>query len=173
MTSNDAPDWFNIIPTWKIDQYNDYVGQNETTLNVLSKHQNWMTVDSKSKDRRHPLEKMIHTNKETTSKIMPRWMESKYKDSKLVDKFKLVEYYPQKFKIKQLLTYVDKDLNPSKIRPPEYFPCKSVFSYFDFRNNVLTRKQADYYNSQVNKLPKYFFKWEDNTKFNPKYKKYK
>ena len=171
MTSNDAPDWFNIIPNWKIDQYNDYLGQNETTLNILSKHQNWMTVDSKSKDRRHPLEKMIHTNKETTSKIMPRWMESKYKDSKLVDKFKLVEYYPQKFKIKQLLTYVDKDLNPSKIRPPEYFPCKSVFSYFDFRNNVLTRKEEDYYNSKVSQLPKGFFDWEDNTKFNPKYKK--
>ena len=75
---------------------------------------------------------------------------------RLLDKFKLVEYYPQKFKIKQVLTYVDKDLNPSKIKPPEYYPCKSVFSYTDFRNNVLTRKQADYYNSKVNQLPKEF-----------------
>ena len=98
-------------------------------------------------------------------------MESKYKDSKIVDKFKLVEYYPQKFKIKQLLTYVDKDLNPSKIRPPDYFPTKSVFSYTDFRNNVLTKKQADYYNSKVNQLPKQFLAWDDNTKFNPKYKR--
>ena len=106
---------------------------------------------------------------ETTSKIMPEWMESKYKLCKKEDDFKLVEYYPTKQKAKQLLSYVDKDLNPSKIKPPEYNKTKSVFSYCDFRNNVLTKKEHEYYDSKVSNLPKKFFNWDDGTKFNPKY----
>lgn len=80
--SDDAPEWFDVFPSWKVKQYNDYIAKNQTTLNVLSKQQNWITVSSKTKDRRHPLEKIIQTKKETTSKIMPEWMESKYKDNK-------------------------------------------------------------------------------------------
>jgi len=150
---------------------NDYIAKNETTLNILSKHQNWITVNSKTKDRRHPLEKNIQTEKETTSKIMPEWMESKYKYCKKEDDFKLVEYYPTKQKAKQLLSYVDKDLNPSKIKPPEYNKMKSIFSYCDFRNNVLTKKQHEYYDSKVSQSPKQFYNWDDGTKFNPKYKR--
>ena len=55
-------------------------------------------------------------------------MESKHKDNKKEDDFKLTEYYPTKQKAKQLLIYVDKELNPSKIKPPDYNPMKSVFS---------------------------------------------
>ena len=64
----------------------------------MSKQQNWITVSSKTKDRRHPLEKIIQTKKETTSKIMPEWMESKY--NKKEDDFKLIDYYPTKQKAK-------------------------------------------------------------------------
>jgi len=102
---------------------------------------------------------------------MPEWMESKYKYCKKEDDFKLVEYYPTKQKAKQLLSYVDKDLNPSKIKPPEYNKMKSIFSYCDFRNNVLTKKQHEYYDSKVSQSPKQFYNWDDGTKFNPKYKR--
>ena len=169
--SDDAPEWFNVFPSWKVKQYNDYIAKNETTLNVLSKQQNWITVNSKTKDRRHPLEKIIQTEKETTSKIMPEWMESKYKDNKKEDDFKLIDYYPTKQKAKQLLIYVDKELNPSKVKPPDYNPMKSVFSYCDFRNNVLTKQQHEYFDSKVSQLPKQFLHWDDGTKFNPKYKR--
>ena len=130
-----------------------------------------MTVNSKTKDRRHPLEKIIQTQKETTSKIIPEWMELRHKQSKKEDDFKLVDFYPIKQKAKQLLVYVDKDLNPSRIKPLKYNKLKSVFSYGDFRNNVLTKKQQEYYDSQVSQLPKGFLKWDDGTKFNPKLKK--
>ena len=67
-------------------------------MSILSKQKYWITVDSKTKDRRHPLEKNIQTEKETTSKIMPEWMESKYNDCLLKEDFKIVEYYPTKQK---------------------------------------------------------------------------
>ena len=80
---------------------------------------------------------------------MPEWMESKYNKCMKQDDFKLVEYYPTKQKPKQLLSYVDKDLNPSKIKPPEYNKMKSIFSYFDFRNNVMTKQQHEYYHLKL------------------------
>ena len=169
--SDDAPAWFDVFPKWKKKQYNDYISKNETSLNILSKQQNWITVNSKTKDRRYPLERNIQTEKETTSKIMPEWMESKYNDCLQKDNFKLVEYYPTKQKAKQLLCYVDKDLNPSKIKPPEKNKMKSIFSYYDFRNNVLTKKEHEYYDSKVSQLPKQFLCWDDGTKFNTKYKR--
>ncbi len=98
-------------------------------------------------------------------------MESKYNDCKLKDEFKLVDYYPTKQKAKQLLVYVDRELNPSKIKPPEFNKSKSIFSYNDFRNNVLTKEQHEYYDSKVNQMPKQFLCWDDGTKFNPKYKR--
>ena len=108
---------------------------------------------------------------ETTSKIMPEWMESKYKSCKKEDDFKLVEYYPTKQKAKQLLSYVDKDLNPSKIKSVDFYPRRSIFSFGDFRNNVLTKKEKDIYDAKVSQKPKKFFDWDDGKVFNPKYKK--
>ena len=98
-------------------------------------------------------------------------MESKFNDCPLKNEFKLVEYYPIKQKSKQLLTYVDKDLNPSKIKPPKYNKMKSIFSYCDFRNNVLTKKQHEYYDSKVSQLPKLFLCWDNRTNLNPKFKR--
>ena len=42
--SKNAPEWFNVFPDWKIKQYKDYIAKNEDTINVLSKHQNWITT---------------------------------------------------------------------------------------------------------------------------------
>ena len=98
-------------------------------------------------------------------------MESKYNKCLKQDDFKLIEYYPTKQKAKQLLSYVDKDLNPSKIKPPQFNKMKSIFNYCDFRNNVMTKQQHEYYDSKVSQLPKQFLQWDDGTKFDPKYKR--
>ena len=45
------------MPDWKIKQYRDYIGKNEDTINILSKHQNWITTSPLTNDRRHPFEK--------------------------------------------------------------------------------------------------------------------
>ena len=37
--SNDAPDWFNVIPKWKNEQFKKYLENNEDTINIFSKQQ--------------------------------------------------------------------------------------------------------------------------------------
>ena len=32
--SDDAPEWFDVFPSWKVKQYNDYIAKNQTILNV-------------------------------------------------------------------------------------------------------------------------------------------
>ena len=124
-TSKDAPGWFESVPSWKIKQFNEYLEKNEDTIHILSKHQNWITVTPKSKDRTHPLEKMKAINLEATSKIMPKWMEIKSKQQNRVENLKSVEYYPIRQKAKGLMILVDKELNPSRIKTEiEYNPMR-------------------------------------------------
>ena len=108
---------------------------------------------------------------EETSKMMPKWMEIKHKYNKKEENFKSIEYYPIKQKCKKQMAFVDKDINPSKNKILDYDKNKSVFSYGDFRNNVTTKKEHEYYDKKVNQKPKKFFDWNDGKKFNPKFKK--
>ena len=164
--SNDAPEWFDICPDWKIKKFNEEIAKKNDTLSVFSRYQNWITVTPKNRDRRHALEKKKTTNMEETSSIMPKWMESQYK-GKLPENMKRVEYYPIKQKAKGMMIWVDKDINEKSNTNPE----KSIFSFMDFRNNVVTKKEAEYYGSLVPQVPKKFFDWDDGKRYNPKYKK--
>ena len=140
-------------------------------MRIFSRYQNWITVNPKTKDRRHPLEKMKAANMEATSAIMPKWMEIEHKGKKGPEIFKSVEYYPIRQKAKGMMLWVDRDINPPKFKPKGYNPNKSIFAYNDFRNNVVTKKQAEFYGSLVSQQPKKFFDWDDGKKFNPKFKK--
>lgn len=64
---------------------------------------------------------------------------------------------------------VDKNLNDQK--STTQFDRKSVFSLGDYRHNLPYKEQADFYSSTVSQLPKSFLSWQDDTVFNPKYKK--
>lgn len=119
-------------------------------------------------DRRHPLEKMKAKNMEQTSKIMPKWMEIKqYPNRSKDDPLKRTEYCSMKNKSKKMMVWVDKDLNN---RRREENDARSIFSYGDFRHNLITKEQARYYDTKVSQKPKKFFDWDDGKKFNPKYK---
>ena len=159
------------MPEWKIMQYKNYLAKNEDTINILSKHQSWITTSPRTNDRKHPLEKKKASNMEETSKVMPKWMEIKYKKTKHEDNLKSIEYYPIRQRCKRQMVFVDKDINPPKNKSLQYDKNKSIFSYGDFRNNVLTKKQHEYYDSKVSQLPKKFFDWDDKKRFVPKYKK--
>ena len=160
------------MPDWKIQQFKEYLAKNEDTINILSKHQSWITTSPRTYDRKHPLENKKALNMEETSKIMPKWMEIKHKDyKKEEEKFKSFEYYPIKQKCKRLMAFVDKDINPPKNKILDYDKNKSIFNYGDFRNNVVTKKEHEYYDKKVSQVPKKFFDWDDKKRFNPKYKK--
>ena len=126
----------------------------------------------KKKDRRKALEKKRILDKDVTSKLMPRWMEINTDKAKTPDIFKSIEYnYPVKQRTKRMMALVDKDLNKNNLKTCDYNPSRSVFSYQDFRNNVNTNKEAEFYGSKVSQKPKRFFEWDDGKKFNTKYKK--
>ena len=169
--SKEAPEWFNILPDWKIAQFKEYLAKNEDTINIVSKQQGWITVSPRSNDRKRPLEKMKAANMEVTSKIMPKWMEIKHKNVKRDENLKSVEYYPIRQKCKKLMVFVDKELNLPKNKPVDYNPNKSIFSIIDFRHNVVTKKEHEFYDKKVSQLPKKFFDWDDGTVFDPKYKR--
>ena len=126
----------------------------------------------KKKDRRKALEKKRILDKDVTNKLMPRWMEINTDKAKTPDIFKSIEYnYPLKQRTKRMMAFVDKDLNMNNLKTCDYNPSRSVFSYQDFRNNVNTNKEAEFYGSKVSQKPKRFFEWDDGKKFNTKYKK--
>jgi hypothetical protein len=160
------------MPDWKIKQYKEHLARNEDTIRIISKHQNWITTTPMSNDRRHPLEKLKVAKREETSKLMPKWMEIKYRNYKREEEvLKSVEYSPIKQKCKKLMVFVDKDINPPKNKILNYDKNRSIFNLGDFRHNVVTKKQHVYYDSKVSQEPKKFFDWDDKTRFNPKYKK--
>ena len=169
--SKETPEWFTVFPDWKIEQCKELLAKNEDTISIISKQQGWITVTPKTNYRKRPLEKMKAENMEVTSRIMPKWMEIRHKNEKNVEYLKSIEYYPIRQKCKKLMVFVDKDLNLPKNKTIDYDPHRSIFSYNDFRHNVVTKKEHEYYDKKVSQLPKKFFDWDDGTVFDPKYKR--
>jgi hypothetical protein len=120
-------------------------------------------------DRRHPLEKSKVMNDENHQKLIPKWMKIR-PESKKEDIFKSVGFWPVGAKSKRMMMLVDKNLNIKK-KPDGYDSSRSIFSIHDFRHNVMTKKDHEFYDSKVNQVPKNFFCWDDGKRFNPKYKK--
>lgn len=171
--SKEAPEWFHVVPEWKAKKFDEELIKKEDTISVFSRYQNWITVTPRSKDRRHPLEKIKPTKKEDASRTMPKWMELKsYPNLRLTENLKSVSYHPEKSKAKKMMIWVDKDLNQHKpiLTEVPYDPSKSIFSLGDFRQNVITKEETKYFNSRVSQKPKKFFDWDDGKRFNPKYK---
>ena len=101
-------------------------------------------------------------------------MENKVENNKQIDKFKKELYYPIRQKAKEMVAYVDKDINPKKLNPINCHlnnPLKSVFSLGDFRHNIRIKSNVSFYGNQISQKPKQFFDWDDGKKFNPKFKK--
>ena len=135
----------------------------------MSRQQKWITINSLTRDRKHPLEKSKVMNDENHDKLIPKWMKIR-PENKKEELFKSVQFWPVGEKSKKMMALVDKDLNIKK-KPDGYDPSRSIFSIHDFRHAVMTKKDHEYYDSMVNQNPKKFFDWDDGKRFNPKYKK--
>ena len=156
------------MPEWKIKQYKEYLSKNEGKINTLSYHRNGIKAISLAYNQ-----KLLEKQKSSflrTSKLTPQWMSLTF-HNKTEDNFKSIEYYPIKQKCKKQMALVDINLNPKKHKILKINNNRSIFSYGDFRNNVITKNQHTYFDSKVSQKPKKFFDWDDNTKFEPKYKK--
>ena len=108
-------------------------------------------------------------NKENHEKLIPNWMKIR-PENKKEDLFKSVGFSPFGEKNKRSMILVDKELNIKK-KPDGYNSSRSIFSLHDFRHNVITKKEQEFYDGMVSQFPKNFLCWDDGKKFNPKYKK--
>ena len=171
--SEQAPEWFNINPDWKKNQLNNFYEKNEDVLNIFSRQQKWITVSTKTKSRKYPLEKVNSTLEKNHNFLVPKWMIIKH-DNIPKDDLKSVEFNPFCSKNKKTYVLVDKNLNMNKkqiMKNNGVDESRSIFSFQDFRHNVVTKKEREFYDSKVSQEPKKFFCWDDGTKFNPKLKK--
>lgn len=107
-------------------------------------------------------------NDENHDKLIPNWMKIR-PENKAEDLFKPVGFWPVGTKSKKSTILVDKSLNTKK-KPDGYDPSRSIFNIHDFKHDVMTKKDHEFYDSQVSQMPRKFFDWDDGKRFNPKYK---
>lgn len=155
--SKDAPDNFQTMNKEKKEKFNKAL-EKEETITLLSKNKNWITVTPKHRNRNKPLESIKVKNDET-SKVIPSWMRSKFTQKMSQDFMKSVSYKSVRDG-KSTAIFVDKDNLENKN--------KSIFSFGDFRHNVMTKSQSELFEKGISMKPKRFFDWDDGRKFDPK-----
>jgi hypothetical protein len=170
--SKESPDWFHIAPEWKESQFREHLAKNEDSIKILSKHQGWISISSKTNNRKSPLEKFTF-DKEKHRNIMPNWMNLKYykNHTKDEDIFKKVQYFPSKMRNKKMMLLIDKNLVPKITNKSVLLKQKSIFNLSDFRHNVRSEEERKYNDNLVSQKPKKFFDWDDGKVFDPKIKK--
>ncbi len=139
---------------------------NKDTISFLSKCTNWKIITKEE----------YKNGISRKAKNDAKWMEIKKKanKNKSEDKFKQVVYYPIKQKAKEMVTYVDKDINQKRLNSincNKKNPNNSIFSIGDYNHNIMTLSQLNFYGAQVRHTPKTFFDWDDGKRYIPKYKK--
>lgn len=156
--SADVPEWFNVVTADKLERKKEAL-QQEGTITIFSRNQNWITVDANNPNRKHPLEKEKKNKMETSSVIMPRWMQ--------IIPIKTTKENPKFFKREHFISKgQNKDTRVVMLN--DELPNKSIFSYMDFRHNLTTREEADKFGKMVSQVPKQLIGWECSTKFDPK-----
>lgn len=145
--SNDAPQWMKRKP-----KRHDSKDDDNETIAVFSRFNQWITVSPKSRSRNKAFEKTKH-NKENQTLIRPKWMHSTYwnYNSKKDNSFISLPYsdiHAKKPIAKAIL--IDKE-NINKLNT------KSVLCYGDSRHNVPFGFEVEEYEKGISKLPKQFF----------------
>lgn len=148
----------------------DHFSKKYENLQILSKHNSWITISPITNNRVLPFEKST-LDIEKHAQILPKWMNlNSYKNRNLKnDKFKSVEYYPYLNKSKKMMMLVDKNLNPKLNKSG--LGHRSIFSFQDFGHNVVFEDERKYFDNLVNKEPRKFFDWEDRKVSNAKTKR--
>ena len=67
--------------------------ENEESIRVFSRFNNWITVSPKTKSRKHAFEKNVTTNMQNRDKVIPKWMQQHIDKNKIPEgKFRPQEY---------------------------------------------------------------------------------
>lgn len=159
--SKDAPEHFHILKREILENYINELQKNDS-MTVLSKNKKWITINTNTFDRLHPYENM-KVKKGESCKILPEWMKSKY-SSPLTKDMMMGANYKNTFTGHTSRILVDK----SNKTPNNN---KSIFSFMDYRHNVLFENEYKQYQRNISNEPKKFFDWDDNKIYDPKKKR--
>jgi hypothetical protein len=153
-----CPQWFNLMenPAVKNHSIEKSIGF-DGTVTVLSRISGWMTVSPKSRNRSKRLGKFGPINKskkgndlQNVSDLAPFWMQSEYQRNKS-SQFRNTLAHPCQRKELKRVTLVEKEQIP-----------KSIFSYGDFRHNVLTSQEARESEKGLTMFPKRLIEWNED-----------
>ena len=157
--SKGVPHWMNISSINKTRDKNKQIFNEENagkTVSVFSKFKSWITVDGKSPSRKKYLESE-RNNSEKLKMIKPMWMTTTYWNKNYKDKntrrnediFKATAYKIPKQKNAKVMCLIEKE-NLKKNSN------KAIFSYGDYRHNVMYDSDVKKYCEGIKKKVKSF-----------------
>lgn len=155
--SEDGPEWFkikesNLVKDHKIESSQGYDG----TLTVLSRISGWITVSPHSRNRQKrlgrygPFDKSKKGNNyQNVSDLAPAWMQCEaQRNDNTAFKNQIAPFNVRKEHKRVFL--VEKQE-----------PVKSVFSFGDFRHNVMTAEEAKKYSTGVSEAQHRLIEWKE------------
>jgi hypothetical protein len=158
--SEDGPDWFkvgesNLVKDHRFENSQGYDG----TMTILSRISGWITVSPHSRNRQKRLGRYGPFDKskkgfnfQNVSDLAPSWMQGEYQRIENPD-FKN-QIAPANLRKEQKRVFlVEKE--PTK---------KSVFSYGDYRHDVMTSEEAKNYSTGLYQAPQRFIEWKEEVK---------
>lgn len=158
--SESTPDWFKIseTPSVKNHSIENSIGF-DGTVTVLSRISGWMTVSPSSRNRAKRLARHFPFDKskkgpemQNNSDLAPTWMQSKYPRNQ-PEKFKVSLPHPCQRKERKRLILVEKEQEK-----------KSVFSFGDFRYNVMTKDEMKEFEKGLSLEVSHLIKWDEDLK---------
>lgn len=157
--SEEGPDWFRVqdsklVKDHKFENSQGYDG----TMSVLSKISGWITVSPESRNRQKRLGRYGPFDKskkgynfQNVSDLAPAWMQSEFnRNENTAFKNQIAPFNVRKEQKRVFL--VEKE--PIT---------KSVFSYGDYRHDVLTADEAKKYSSGLLAAPHNFLEWKEES----------
>ena len=156
--SDSTPDWFKIseTPSVKNHSIENSIGF-DGAVTVLSRISGWMTVSPSSRNRAKRLARHFPFDKtkkgpemQNNSDLAPIWMQSKYPRNQ-PEQFKVSLPHPCQRKERKRLILVEKEQEK-----------KSVFSFGDFRHNVMTKEEVKEFEKGLKLEASNLIKWNED-----------
>jgi hypothetical protein len=137
--SEDCPQWFNVKDTPIVKNHDISKSQGfDGTVTVLSRITGWITVSPRSRNRQKRLGRYGPFDKEkkganfqNVSDLAPAWMQGEGKRQQEKEYVDLIAHPCVRGEKKRMISVEKKQ------------PVRSVFSFGDFRHNVLTKEEAE------------------------------
>ena len=157
--SEDGPDWFRVqesslVKDHKFENSQGYDG----TMTVLSRISGWIIVSPESRNRQKRLGRYGPFDKsrkgynfQNVSDLAPAWMQNEFnRNENTAFKNQIAPINVRKEQKRVFL--IEKEPTP-----------KSVFSYGDYRHDVLTADEAKNYSSGLLEAPHRFIEWKEES----------